>query len=337
MLAAKLYGPQDLRLEETARPARPPGGVLIRVEACGLCASDLKMWRRGHKELVLPRVLGHEIAGRVLEADPDCGLRPGQRVQVFPGIACGTCPACRQGMHQRCPRVEVLGFSRDGGLATHLALPAASLALGGVNPLPLEMEPALATLAEPLACALNALEAARLAPGERVVIFGAGVMGRLTALAAQALGAGPTLILEVDPQRLEGGVAPVLDVSPGFAPAEVWECLGGPAQVVVPACRDPRAVDQGLELLAPGGRLVLFSGLEEGRRELDLNRLHYRELSLCGAYGCNAGQNRRALEVLARHREAARGLIAHRLPLHRVQEAFALAAAGPPGKVVIHP
>lgn len=115
MLAATLQGPGDLRVERRPRPTRSAGGLLVRVAACGICASDVKMWRLGHQELRLPRVLGHEVAGWVAEADESSGFAPGQAAQVAPGMACGQCAACLAGQHNRCPEVRVLGFSHDGG------------------------------------------------------------------------------------------------------------------------------------------------------------------------------------------------------------------------------
>ncbi len=334
-LAARLYGPSDLRLEQMPRPQCPPGGLLLRVLACGICHSDIKMWRQGHKELSLPRVLGHEIVARVVEAAPGVkGFEPGDLVQVFPGLACGRCPECRQGRHQRCPQVKVMGFSFDGGLARYLALPAAALELGGVSRLPVGLSPPVATLAEPLACALNALEAAGLEAGQALAVFGAGVMGRLLALAAREMGAARVTLLELAPERCRDLEVPVLDISGGFHASALRRRLGGSVDVVVPACPDPRALEWGLELLRPGGRLVLFSGLP-GSPQLDLNQLHYRELSLVGAYGCNAGQNRQALKMLARRAKEVEALIGARLPLAQVARALELAAAGRGLKVVL--
>ncbi len=335
MLAAVLRGVGELAMQRRPRPVRPAGGLLVRVAACGVCASDVKMWRRGHPGLRLPRVLGHEVTGWVAAAAPSSGLRPGQAVQVAPGMACGRCPACQAGRHNLCPGVKVLGFSLDGGWAGYLAVPAAGLAVGAVNPLPPGLEPVTATLAEPLACALNALEVAELRPGQPVAVFGAGVVGRLAAWAAQRLGAGRVLLVETDPARLRHLPVAGLDASAGFDPAAARQRLGGQAQVVIPACPDPRAVEWGAELLGPGGTLVLFSGLA-ARPELDLNQVHYRQLRLVGAYGCTSGQNRRALALLAADPQTPAAWISHRLPLEQAEPGLRL-AAGRALKVILIP
>ena len=337
MLAAALYGAGDIRLEERGVPFCPPGGALVRVSACGLCASDVKMFRAGHKELVLPRVPGHEVAGTLTALDVSApGLAVGQAVQVAPGVGCGVCEACRAGRHNRCPEVRVLGFSIDGGLAEYLALPVQSLACGAVNPMPAGLEPAVATLAEPLACALNGLHGAGLRRGQRMAVFGAGVVGRLAALAARYLGAARVLSVDIDPARLAGLDNPGLDASDGFDSTAARYKLGGPAQVALAACPDPRAVCWGAGLLEPGGRLVVFSGLREPAG-LDLNLVHYRELRLVGAYGCTSSQNRLALRILSEHAASAASLITGRLPLAQIQKGMNLAQMKSQIKVVIEP
>lgn len=337
MQAAALHGIGDIRIEQRERPACPPGGMLLKVESCGVCASDVKMWLRGHKEMVLPRVLGHELVGRVEEVgSAEDGFDPGQRVQASPGVACGACPACAQGLQNRCAQVKVLGFSMDGGMADYVALPAQSLASGAINQVPENLDPATATLAEPLACGLNALHNARLQPGERMVIFGAGVVGRLLALAGRHLGAAQVLVVDIDPKRLAGTQGVILDASKGFDRAEALRLLGGEASVVVPACPDPKALLWGAELLEPGGRLVLFSGLG-GSADLDLNLVHYKELHLIGAYGCTNAQNREALGILSGHADWAQELITQRMGIASAWEALAAAQSHDQLKVVIEP
>lgn len=215
-------------------------------------------------------------------------------------------------------------------------MPAAGLAVGAVNPLPPGLEPAVATLAEPLACGLNALQAASLRPGDRVVVLGAGVVGRLVAWAAQQSGAGRVLLVDTNPARLVGLPCAGLDASAGFDYARAKDLLGGEASVVIPACPDPRAVDWGARLLGMGGALVFFSGLAD-RPALELNLIHYRELRLVGAYGCTSAQNRQALNMLASDPAWAAGLISHRLPLAQAGQGLCLAASSRALRVVLIP
>ena len=334
MKAAVLYAPGLMGIEDVPRPACPPGGALVRVKACGLCVSDLKMWRMGHKELQLPRILGHEVAGVVQESDSD-QVAPGAMVQVAPGMPCGQCPACLKGAHNRCPWVKVLGFSIDGGLAEFMAVPAQGVENGALIPLPPGLNPDSATLAEPLACTLNAWQQAGLLAGEAVVIIGAGPVGRLAAWSAKALGARPVVLLDQDPARLRELGFPGVALSGQGAWQAAREALDGGADVILPACPDPRALAWGLELLNPGGRLVMFSGLKEPAN-LDFNQVHYQELSISGAYGCTAEQNRRALALLAEGAIPAEQIITHRLPLNHVTQGLELMERRESLKVVVH-
>ncbi len=335
MRAAVLTAPGILGAKNVPRPACPPGGALLRVEACGLCSSDLKMWRWGHKELQLPRILGHEVAGVVEESDS--ALMPvGSAVQVAPGMPCGFCPACRRGAHNRCPQVKVLGFSLDGGLAEFMAVPAQGLEQGAVIPLPPGLDASEATLAEPLACAINAWQQAALAPGEAVVIIGAGPVGRLAAWSAKVLGARAVVVMDKAAERLRGLKNAGITALTAGALQSARSVLHGGADVILPACSDPRALGRGLELLSPGGRLVLFAGLKE-MASLDLNQVHYRELTLVGAYGCTAEQNRRALEFLTSGSVPLDLVISHRLPLAGVLQGLELMERREALKVVINP
>jgi L-iditol 2-dehydrogenase len=338
MLAMVLNAPGELRLKELPPPVCPEGGLLLAVHACGLCASDVKMWSHGHKELALPRILGHEVVGRVIECGAPQGREMvGRLVQVAPGMACGVCPDCLAGAHNRCPQVKVLGFSLDGGLAQLMALPRQALACGAVNPLPPGLAAREASLAEPLACALNALAQARLLPGERVAVVGAGVLGRLLAWAALVLGAGAVALVERDPTRLTSLECPGVDASMDDPVSALLEALGGPAQVAVPACPDPQALDWGWKALAPGGRLVIFSGLGIEQPRVDLNTLHYREQTLVGAYGCASEHNRQALRMLARPDSPAARLVTHDLDLKETTGGLELMKNRQALKVVIHP
>lgn len=335
MRAAVLRAPGLLSIEDAPLPPCPPGGVLIRVAACGLCASDLKMWSRGHKELNLPRILGHEVAGVVEESDSS-QIAVGQAVQVAPGMPCGSCPACLRGEHNRCPRVKVLGFSIDGGLAEYMAVPSEGMAGGVVTLLPPGLDMTTASLAEPLACCLNAWQQANLSADESVLIIGAGPVGRLAALSAGTLGAGKVVLMDKDASRPTGLGFPAVDAAQDNAVQLARDALEGGADLVLPACPDPRALEQGLDLLNPGGRLVLFSGLKE-RSSLDLNQVHYRELSLIGAYGCTAAQNKQAIDMLGSEVIPADLIISHHVPLSKTLHGLNLMKQRAALKVVIRP
>ena len=323
MMAAVLEGPGEISLREVDDPACPPGGLVLEVEACSICSTDVKMVRRGQRDLVCPRILGHEVSGVVAERD-GAGPRVGERVQIYPGVSCANCPSCRRGAENLCGKVRILGFSLDGGFAERLAVPAESVRDGGVFPIP---EPATfeeAALAEPLACSINAQDRVGVSEGDSVIIFGAGPAGVLHAILAQERGASMVAIAEPLEERAriaKGWADQVL--RPGredLQDGAIEATEGRGFDVAILASRD-RPVDGSLlALLAPRGRISLFSGLPPSfeRPRLDLNLLHYREHLIAGAYGCTRAQNGEALELITSRGVDVGGLFTKRVPLRKI-------------------
>ncbi len=304
-------------------PVQPPGDdeVLIRVEVTGLCRTDLKIIRVGHRDLVLPRVPGEEVVGTVEALGRRVqGLALGERVYVYPGVWCGRCPACRAGAENLCREMQIMGFHRDGGFGPYVTVPAKS-----VMPLPDGLATDEAVLAEPLSCVLNALELGRLQPGEHLGIWGAGPAGTLLARAGRALGA-RTQNMEPDRRRrdLIGGLE-----------------TAGEARfdVAIVAVGDKGAYREALAHLAPRGRLVVFSGLSpaDDQPAVSFNQLHYQEQTLVGAYGCCYRHGQAALAMIAEARVPVRDMISHRLPLAKLDEALRLVETRAGMKILLDP
>ena len=311
------------RFEFRQMPVQAPAEdeVLIRVEVTGLCRTDLKIIRVGHRDLVLPRVPGEEVVGTVEALGGRVkGLALGERVYVYPGVWCGRCPACRAGAENLCREMMIMGFHRDGGFGPHVTVPAKS-----VMPLPAGLAADEAVLAEPLSCVLNALELGRLQPGENLGIWGAGPAGTLLARAGRALGA-RTQSIEPDRRRrdLIGGVE-----SAGEARFDV----------AVVAVGDEGAYREALAHLAPRGRLVVFSGLSpaDDHPTVSFNQLHYLEQTLVGAYGCSYRHGEAALAMIADGRVPVRDMISHRLPLLKLDEALGLVETRAGMKILLDP
>jgi len=343
MQAAVLREPGDLINIRVPKPFCPPGGLLVRVRACALCATDAKMWRQGHRDLILPRILGHEVAGEIAAVDPGLsGFEVGQRVQVAPGLPCGRCRWCLRGAPNMCQDMRIIGFHCDGGLAQYLAVPAAGVQQGAVSLLPRGLSCDRGALAEPLACCLNAQELTRVGPGDRVAIFGAGPQGRLHVQVARLRGASLIILIETDPARLKAattvGADLVLDPAQQQPVAAIRDYTHGQGvDAVFLACGSAAALDWGLGVLAKRGRLCLYSGMpKEGETlPVNLNRLHYLEASLLGAYGCTSRQNALALELIAQHRLRVDQEISHRLPLEEVTQGLEVVLNRTGLKVVI--
>ena len=137
MRVARFYSPGDIRLEDAPEPWPAPDEVKIRVRNCSTCGTDVKIFNHGHQNLTPPRVIGHEIAGEVVEAGSDVdGWVAGDRVQVIAAVPCGVCYECKRGRMTVCPNQTSVGYQYDGGFAEFLAVPAAVLRVDGLNRIP---------------------------------------------------------------------------------------------------------------------------------------------------------------------------------------------------------
>jgi L-iditol 2-dehydrogenase len=322
MIAAVLEAPGRMDLREVEDPKCPPGGLLLKVEASSICGTDVKMYERGQRDLVCPRILGHEISGVVFERDGR-GPKVGERVQIYPGVYCGRCPSCRKKAENLCERIRIIGFNLDGGFAEYLLVPKESVDNGSVNLIPDGVEFEEAALAEPLACCINSQELAGVGDGDSVLIFGAGPAGLLHAMLARLRGASMVAVAETLDHRVRiarSSADLVVDPMRDNLYDLMMDLTAGRGfDVIILASRDVPVDSELFSLLTPRGRISLFSGLPPNlaSARLDLNRLHYREHMVVGSYGCNPAQNREALELIA-GRIDVRRLITERVYLREI-------------------
>jgi L-iditol 2-dehydrogenase len=347
MRVARFHTPGDLRLEEAPEPVPARGEIVVRVRACSMCGTDLKIVDHGHHRLTAPRVLGHEIAGEVAEVGAEVtGWRPGERVQVAAATGCGNCPDCSQGQMTVCPNRKNFGYDYDGGFAEYLLVPASVLAAGGVNRVPAGVSFAEASVAEPLACVLNAQQLAGVGAGDDVLIVGAGPVGCLHARLARRQAAARVFLADLGrPERLGLAAALIapeaaIDAADTDLVSEVMRLTGGRgADVVIVCAASGQAQQQAVRMAARRGRVTLFAGLPKGSNavSLDTNLIHYREMHLVGAAGASPAQNAQALELLGTGQVAVADLITCTFPLAEIHAALNVLRQGAAIKVTVEP
>lgn len=328
MKAAVLRAPGILELDDLPDPECPMGGALIGVKACSVCGTDVKMLQRGHKDLVYPRILGHEIVGEIAEIDLECDIIEGDLVQVWPGIACGSCRPCLRGNDNQCESMKILGFNRDGGFAELVALPKESISRG-LNLID-GRAPGLdvISLAEPLACCLNGQELTAVREGDVVLIIGGGPIGCFHVTLAELRGAEKIIVAEKLENRIDKikrhAFCSVLEASQPLQEAVLEENNGKGVDVILMATPEVGIDNSLLKLLAPGGRICIFSGPKSGDYEktIDVRSMHYRELTIVGAYGCSSRQNKQAARLLASGALDVDWIITKRSNLENIKEAF---------------
>ena len=346
MAALVVRAPMQFSVERVPIPEIPEGGLLVRVQACGLCGLDLRTLRSGHGHVTFPYTIGHEVAARVERTGQ--GYRgpwkPGDQLAVGPLAYCGVCSNCLEGRYELCEEQRQIGQAWPGGLAEFLALPEPVVRLGNLQRAPDGLDPALVTLAEPLSSCINAQEAAEVGMGDTVAILGAGPIGCLHAALARARGAFQVVLIDVDPGRLAlaepFGADARVDGSAEDAVAAVRRLTGGRgASVVIAATPSPQASVQALEMARRGGRVVQFGGLPPGdsRPPIDVNRIHYQALRYIGVSTFAPRHNVKALALIASGRMPAARLVTHRFPLSRFEEGAQLALAGRTLKAVFLP
>ena len=348
MLALRFYAPEDLRLEDVPEPTCGTDEVKIRVKNCSTCGTDVKIRKNGHQNLAPPRIIGHEIAGEVVEVGSGVAgdWKPGDRVQVIAAVPCGKCHECRKGWMAVCQNQTSVGYQYDGGFAEYMIVPREVLAVDGMNRIPDGVGFAEASAAEPFACAINAQEQLGIEPGDDVVIFGAGPIGCLDVRIARGVHrAGRIILVDINSERLKmsaDAVKPdvVINASEVNIVEEILKLTGGRgADVIITATPANITQEQAVSMAARNGRISFFGGLPKTNPTitLDSNLVHYRQLHIHGANGSAPEHNRRALDYIASGEVPVADLITRRIRLRDVMDAFGIVERGEAIKVTVEP
>jgi L-iditol 2-dehydrogenase len=346
MKAALFQGPGDLHVIDVDSPSAAPDELKIRVESCATCGTDAKIFGHGHPRLNPPQIIGHEIAGEIIEVGKDTsGYSVGDRVQIIAAVPCEECWACKAGKQGICINQTSMGYQYPGGFAEEMIVPAAVLKANGVNIIPGDLSFDEASVTEPLACALNAQRLIHVGDGDTVLVMGAGPIGCLHVRLARALGATKVMLADVNGGRLHLSADVVkpdraIDMSSEDLAAIVLEETDGIGpSVIITAAPAGVAQEQAIAMAAPGGRVSFFGGLPKDKPliTVDSNVVHYKELILAGANGSSPAQNAEALALIASGKVPVADLITHRLSLSQVEDAIHAVTSGEAIKVVIKP
>ena len=320
MKAYVLHGVNDLRYEDAPIPECPKGWVIVQVKAAGICSSDIaRVFTKGTYHF--PTIPGHEFSGVVYSVvDEENQSWEGKRVGVFPLIPCRECPQCKQKQYEMCANYDYLGSRRDGAFAEYVAVP-----LWNLLPLPNEVPLEVAAMLEPLSVGLHALKKAEIKQTDSVAVIGTGMIGISAAQWAKKYTAGEVVVIGRNENKR------YLVESTGL-PYEVHtKAEGKEYDVVLEAVGTPESVDLALNLIRPGGTVVLM-GNPSGDILLTQNtywRILRKQLIVKGTWnsfydGDNKSDWTEAIEALAKGEVEVKSLISHTFPQERLIDGLQL-------------
>lgn len=343
MDAAVMHGPGDIRFEQVARPECPGGGFVVKVEAVGLCGSDIRNLSTDSRKGDYPFIYGHEVVGTVAEVAPGVEkYRVGQRIYVYPEAHCLTCEYCRAGHSNQCTDVESY-VNRPGGFAQYIAYTGKRVERGATFDVPEGISPVRASLAEPLSSTYACAENIGITMGDTVAVLGAGPIGVNLSILSRLRGASKVILIDLNAARLEKsapfGADHTIDSSALDAVDEVMRLTGGRGvDKAISANPSTAGQQQVIEMARPGGTAVFFGGVAKGRlAEIDSNMVHYKSLWIYGHYGANSIQVQKSFELAISPKYPAEQIVSHVLPLSKINEAIELTRTGEALKVVLQP
>jgi L-iditol 2-dehydrogenase len=353
MLAAYFVGKKELDLCNVHDPACPTDGLVIKVNACAICGTDLKiihnvdqkMEGREGRRMVLPRIIGHEFSGIVLEVGKDVfGFAVGENVVIAPSVPCLQCSVCQKGYYEMCDHLMVVGYDCDGGFAeqhvvTRMVLDnQCVLKVGEIDNLD------TFALSEPLSCAINCYSLNPIHKGDTVLVLGAGPIGCFLVELAKYYKAGNTIITDISQEQIR--IAEICNPDwaiHGSGTLLIEEVLkitkGNGADLVITACPSPEAQQDAILLATKRGSVNFFGGLPRDRSivNLDTNLIHYRELNITGTHGSQPNHVKNAILLIKNGQLKIDKYITHRFPLREINQAFDQAQHGNRLKILVKP
>ncbi len=346
MKAAVVKEKNVIEIMEVADPQIDANSVLVRVKACAICGSDIRIVSSGNSRVRFPAIIGHEIAGEIVEVGANVTkFKVGDRVAVGADVPCGECVFCEAGIGNNCQTNYAMGYQYQGGFAELLPLNQMVVNYGPVHKIPEGVSWSQAAMAEPLGCVLNALELAPVNFGDTVVVIGAGPIGCILANTARAMGAGKVILVQRSRKRLEIAREVVKadhficssETDPVEAVLELTGRLG--ADVIFTACPSPEAQQQALLMAKNRARINFFGGLPATATAVPLNTniIHYKELFISGAHGAMPRHHGKALDLIASGVIDVTPFVSAEYALDDIQAAFEMAQGHQAMRIVVRP
>ena len=311
--------PGKLEYREADAPLARSGHSIIKIRRIGICGTDLHAFEGTQPYFEYPRILGHELAGDLVDLDQAPGFQPGEAVTIIPYFNCGNCIACRTGKPNCCTTIKVAGVHIDGGMVEYLAVPSEFLIHG--NGLTHDQ----LALIEPLAIGAHAVRRAAIQPGEFVLIIGAGPIGLGTMESARIAGA-EVIAMDINEARLNfcrEKLQILHTVNAGDNPLDHVKHItrGDMPTVVIDATGSRKAINDGFQYMAHGARYVLV-GLQKGTIEFSHPEFHKREGSLMSSRNATKEDFEKVITAMKQGLIDPTTYITHRIPFDQLKDQF---------------
>lgn len=322
MLAACYYGPKDIRIEERPVPALTDDNLIVKVHACAICGTDLKIFNVGNPRCTPPRIIGHELVGTIIKVGRDVkDFFTGERITLATTIACHRCEICALGLQNMCPNARPVSYDFDGGFAEYLTVPEEAIRGGNVIKVPETVPDDFAALAEPVSCAINAQELAGVKKGDTVLVVGGGPLGAIHAKVAQVYGASKVMVSQRSEPRLsllkKLNDLIVLDGNQGIREIIKKETNGLGVDVALVCAPEKIPQEKAIDYVRKGGTVSLFASLPKGNSEITLDSriIHYNELRIVGASDSRPEHVQKAIDLMAEKKLDLSNIVTHKVKL----------------------
>lgn len=344
MKAAVFKDIENIVVEERDIPTCPPGGMLVKVMACGICGGDVRNYHNGLKDGIKNQIMGHEIAGVVVETDAAVSrFKPGDRVALAPDVSCGHCWYCKRGFVNLCSFHRMLGTHFPGGYAQYIALPNDVMQHGFVEKIPDGMSYDFAAFAETASAVIACQKNNDISLGDTVLIIGDGPVGCLHIEVARARGAKKIIMVGMDKLDLAknfGADYLFKNTDPEQVKKSVLELTDGiGADIAICAVPSVAVQEQALEMVRKRGRVVIYGGVPKTKQttQLNSNLIHYNEIMVLGAFSYPAIGLSDALNCIQAGKIHAERYINAHVSLNDVVKGMNLVTEGKALKVIIDP
>ncbi|MCX7704767.1 MAG: zinc-dependent dehydrogenase [bacterium] len=345
MRAAIFQGPEKIEIKDWKEPECSENEILIKVHYCAICGTDVRTFFHGHKKVIPPAIIGHEITGEVVEIGKNVKgpLKKGDKITPVTSIGCGHCRLCNRGLYNLCPDTKALGYYYAGGFAEYMVIPEPAVSQNAWVLLPENISLLDGALIEPLSCVINAQNYLDIQKGDTVVIYGGGPIGFMHAVLAQASGAEKVIMVDPAFERLTRFASLFSDLilinpTEDDTVEKVKHLTNGiGADVIITACPAKQAQMESFKIASPHSRISFFGGLpkDDSIIKLDSNLIHYYEISVFGAFASNRSDYQKAVDLISSGKIEPSKFITEVISLEDIVNGINLVKSGSVLKIVV--